>query len=392
MTITCNSGGPGSSPGGVSGNLQTNNGSGGFGAYAGTGAAPTDQWLRSLNASGVATWGQIDWTNISGKPGTFYTLPAATATVLGGVKGTGTALVCSGTNKVTGFASDGTLQCDVDQTGGGGGAPTTSTYTTVTDETTTLTNSRRWVNGANTTVDTGTAGQIKLNVPAAPTDLSGEGFWVKTASGNLSNEIALGSLSGGLVINTTTTGMPTIYGGTGSAPANQWLRQLDGSGVATWAQIDWTNVSGKPTIPADISGAHYVTTQVEGGLSAEAVVPTCTGTDKLTFNGTTLSCAADQTGGTGSSNFVEVDVDFGTDSTDATTVVTGQAWVTGTSKIMCAPTLLATSTRGEGDEDALLEGLEGAAYNRSAGDGFTLRAAVTSGGTNGVYKFHCTGG
>lgn len=54
-----------------------------------------------------------------------------------------------------------------------------------------------------------------------------------------------------------------------------------------------------PTIPADISSAHYVTTQAETGLSAEAVLPTCSGTDKLTFNGTTIACATDQTGGGG---------------------------------------------------------------------------------------------
>ena len=58
-----------------------------------------------------------------------YTLPALTASALGGVKGTGTALACSGTDKVTGFASDGTLQCAADQTSGSTGwitAPATT--------------------------------------------------------------------------------------------------------------------------------------------------------------------------------------------------------------------------------------------------------------------------
>ena len=57
-----------------------------------------------------------------------YTLPALTASVLGGVKGNG-ALACTGTKKVTGFASDGTMQCGDDEIGTGTGwytAPATT--------------------------------------------------------------------------------------------------------------------------------------------------------------------------------------------------------------------------------------------------------------------------
>jgi hypothetical protein len=47
--------------------------------------------------------------------------------------------------------------------------------------------------------------------------------------------------------------------------------------------------------------ATYVVTSADGTLSNEVVLPTCSGTDKLTFNGTTISCATDQnTGGGGS--------------------------------------------------------------------------------------------
>jgi hypothetical protein len=81
--------------------------------------------------------------------------------------------------------------------------------------------------------------------------------------------------------------------------------KLDGiaSGAEVNVNADWNAGSGdaqilnKPTIPADISGAKYVTMQAEAGLSAEVVVPTCTGTDKLTGNGTVISCATDETGG-----------------------------------------------------------------------------------------------
>jgi len=48
-------GGGGSPPGGASGNLQTNNGSGGFGAYAGSATCTGANAIQQLSASGVAT-------------------------------------------------------------------------------------------------------------------------------------------------------------------------------------------------------------------------------------------------------------------------------------------------------------------------------------------------
>ena len=49
-----------------------------------------------------------------------YTLPALTATVLGGVKGNGSTLLCSGTDKMTGFDAAGAMQCAADSGAGGG--------------------------------------------------------------------------------------------------------------------------------------------------------------------------------------------------------------------------------------------------------------------------------
>jgi len=105
---------------------------------------------------------------------------------------------------------------------------------------------------------------------------------------------------GDIIANAVASGNAGLLSGTDKA-------KLDG--IATGAEVninaDWNSGSGdsqilnKPTIPSDISGAHYITTQTEGGLSAEAVVPTCSGTDKLTFNGTVLSCGTDVTGSAG---------------------------------------------------------------------------------------------
>lgn len=67
-----------------------------------------------------------------------------------------------------------------DSTGGGnasgGGAPTSSTYVTSGDETGTLSNSRQLVDGTNTTIDTSTPGQIKVNASGG----GGGGLWSGT--------------------------------------------------------------------------------------------------------------------------------------------------------------------------------------------------------------------
>ena len=44
-------------------------------------------------------------------------MPAANATTLGGLKGTGAAILCTGTQKMNGWGSDGTMACAADQTG-----------------------------------------------------------------------------------------------------------------------------------------------------------------------------------------------------------------------------------------------------------------------------------
>jgi hypothetical protein len=59
--FSCGTTSTGSPPGGSSGNLQTNNGSGGFGAFAGTSC--TNQFIRSQNASGVATCATVSLTS-----------------------------------------------------------------------------------------------------------------------------------------------------------------------------------------------------------------------------------------------------------------------------------------------------------------------------------------
>ena len=98
-------------------------------------------------------------------------------------------------------------------------------------------------------------------------------------------------------------------------------------------------------------------------------------------------------GGTGGGNFVAVDVDFGATGSDmASVTVVGQAWVTATSRIVCAPTMHLTASRADGAEDAIAERLAVAVHSRVAGVGFTLTASPDESPAVGVYQFACTGG
>lgn len=151
------------------------------------------------------------------------------------------------------------------------------------------------------------------------------------------------------------------------------------------------NVPASATV--EIDGGEVTTGTVpgaRGGLGT--ALPTCIGTDKLTSNGTVASCAADQTGGGGSGNAVQVLVDFGSTGSDITsTVVTGQTWVALTSRISCSPTMISTVSRIEGSEDAVIEGLTVATHSKVVGTGFTVTAAPAVGMAYGIFKIDCIG-
>lgn len=97
----------------------------------------------------------------------------------------------------------------------------------------------------------------------APTDAQ---YWTGAADATLSAEKNLGALATGLVLNTA--GVPSAYAGT-SCSGNNWTKSLSASGVATCTQIDYSNLSGTPTIPTDISGEQYWVGAASASLSAE---------------------------------------------------------------------------------------------------------------------------
>lgn len=119
----------------------------------------------------------------------------------------------------------------------------------------------------------------------------------------------------------------------------------------------------------------------------------CTGTLTCTKSGSAGTLNA--TGGT-SVNLVQATVDFGTPYEDgvASVTVTGQAWVTGTSKILCTPdNTVGTADHVAGDDDVVLERIVVTVSSLVAGTGFTISAASGSdtGSTQGKYTINCSG-
>ncbi len=226
---------------------------------------------------------------------------------------------------------------------------------------------------------------------------------------------------------------PPAYVYTGTAPSGAcvgtrvWIDAL-GTGTyycnaGTWAAVssasipdatptvtggikltgDLGGTAASPTVPGLATKAASVHAHAAGDVTSGtlagarggggAALPTCLATEKLTSNGTSWSCATDlNSGGSGGGRYTAVLLDFGATESDdvASTTVTGQTWVTANSRIMCAPTMHATSSRAEGAEDAVVEGLTVAVHSRVVGTGFTVTAAARE-GTTGVYQVVCSG-
>jgi hypothetical protein len=355
--------------------------------------------------------------------------------------GTARRINCSGAG-ITCTLSGGTAKLDVTASGGGGdggGAPITASY---------------WVGGADSTLtaekNLGALGTgLVINTAGTPSAYAGATCGANQYATATS---ASGALTCSQVPATSLTGtLPQGSGGTGAGALTCTSGQaLTSNGTVysctstlTASSVAGANVSGAVATatalaadPADCSAGQYATTiaasgalacaqvqasQLGGTLSVSSggtgaapgaadqvlvststsaatwrTLPSCSNatTSKLLYDTATdtWSCGTDQTGGGGgSANVVEVDVDFGSGTDMVSTVVTGQTWVTSTSKILCGPTLVATSGRAEGEEDAVIEGLVPAIHSRVAGTGFTLVVAVPLGVASGVFKFHCTG-
>jgi hypothetical protein len=201
-----------------------------------TGNASTATALSTTGAAGTY-WSQNNtWQT---PPGT-YSLPTASAT-LGGVK---MAAACAAGNHVGSIVA-GELTCSADA-GGGGGADALGRYLV----------------------------QIATNAPVNAQVMAslGTGLVKNTTATGVQSIAVSGTDYGpptsgnatGLIISTTTTGAHTAYAGT-TAGANQWINAISASGVGTFAQPAFTNISGTAT-DAQIGGPYLP----RGGAAASA--------------------------------------------------------------------------------------------------------------------------
>lgn len=116
-----------------------------------------------------------------------------------------------------------------------------------------------------------------LGGAGAPVDAT---FWVRTADGTLNNETVMGVLGTGLVINTTTTGVPTIYAG--ASCTNQFVEALSAIGAATCSSVALTtDVTG--TLPVANGGTGF-TSGTSGGVPYFSAVGVLASSALLTAN------------------------------------------------------------------------------------------------------------
>jgi hypothetical protein len=310
--------------------------------YGGT--ACTNQFPRSLDASGVATCASVGDADVSSITGAKISSAVATATALAANPAD-----CASNAYAQTIAASGNLTCKQVAYSEITSPPTIPTDLSAEPFVTAsasgnLSAERVLSNGTNTTVDTGTVGQIKVNLSGSISEAS---------ITNLTTDLAAKALAT-RAINTTAP----VTGG-GDLSADRTISVLDF--VASGAS------HARGTVP-------------DPGASAGA-------TRYLREDATWVAPPAG-----GSANAVTANLDFGVNgNTSASVVVTGASWVTAASKIVCAPTMFATGSRAEGADDAIIEGLTVAVHSRVAGTGFTVAGAVRQGEAFGVYAVNCLG-
>ena len=135
----------------------------------------------------------------------------------------------------------------------------------------------------------------------APTDAT---YLTQTDNGSLSAEQAMGVLGTGLVKNTTTSGVQSIYGGTSCT--NQFPRSLDASGAATCASV------ADADLASSYSGVGACGANQWASTLSDNAAPTCT---QPAFSNLSSTAAISQ-GGTTETTSTEDAVLVGLSTTD----------------------------------------------------------------------------
>ncbi len=107
-------------------------------------------------------------------------------------------------------------------------------------------------------------------------------YITSVAEAGLSNETALGALGTGLLINTTTTGIPTIYAG--QTCTNQFVRAISASGGATCATVATTDLAAGVTLDTEWDSAAEINTATtdDDFVTLTGVQSLATGTKTVT--------------------------------------------------------------------------------------------------------------
>lgn len=88
-------------------------------------------------------------------------------------------------------------------------------------------------------------------------------YWTRVSDATLTNESNLAALASGLVLNTTSTGVPSIYAGT-STVTNQVLSSINSLGVGTFTQISIAHLNFDPATQSELDAHTGATTSVHG--------------------------------------------------------------------------------------------------------------------------------
>jgi hypothetical protein len=212
----------------------------------------------------------------------------------------------------------------------------------------TLPSSRVITSGTNTTIDNGVAGQTKVNVSGTlPQSLGGMGVTSLTCSAGTF-----------VTCNGTVCSCSTPSAGPGS-------------------------IDGGVSLPY---GAPVVTWQTDATLPSQRTLTA--GTNVTLSTATPGQIIISSTGGGGgSANVVEASLAL-TDTGYFAVTVTGQTWVTASSKVLCQP--FGTTADGLTPETIAVAGLDAVAANLVVSTGFDV-LVFNPRGLVGTVRFHCTG-
>lgn len=349
-------GGGGATPGGSSGNLQTNNGAGGFGAYAGascsgtlkvsgvnasgsltcgadvdTTGLPSDptacasgQYVTDQNASGTLTCAQVGYSQISGTP----TIPADLAgepfvTSSATTNLSAERVITSGTNTAVDTSVSGQVKINLsgthsdafhsDSYSGVGTCGANNFVRGVNDNNVPTCNQPAFSNLSGAATDSQIPNTITVDLAATASALAsdpalcGPGLYVTdlAASGSLTcTQVAFSQLSG----TASDSQLANNYSGVGACGASTWVSTLNDNAAPTCTQPAFSSLSGSASMTQGGTGQSGISDDeivVGTGVSTTArkTLPSCSNatTSKLLYNSGTneFTCGSDQTGGGG---------------------------------------------------------------------------------------------